>query len=145
MRTITLPMLSALVLVTIANSQPPQRDGRAPGGRPPGQRGAPPPKFEYPGAVMIRLVAPLDEPEFYCVDIPGYGPGVQLDSPLTGHTLKAFGSADEMWVMDHPKKGQIYAPAYKLCIQAQRAKAGASLMLKPPASPFTAGSSDSRS
>ena len=83
-------------------------------------------------SVMIRLIDPLDEPEFYCVDVPGYGQKVQLDSPLTAHTLKAFGSADEMWVLNYPAVGQIYIPAYERCIEAENAKAGASLYLKQP-------------
>ena len=83
-------------------------------------------------SVMIRLFDPLDEPEFYCVDVPGYGTHVRLDSPLTAHTLKAFGSTDEMWLLNYPKAGQIYVPAYESCIEAENAKAGASLYLKQP-------------
>lgn len=89
-------------------------------------------KKDVPASVMIRLTDPLDEPEFYCLDVPGHGPKVQLDTPLTAHTMKAFGSADEMWVLNYPAAGQIYAPAYKRCIEAEHAKAGASLYLKQP-------------
>ena len=85
-----------------------------------------------PDPVMIRLVDPLDEPEFYCVDIPGFRQNVQLQAPLMAHTLKRFGSADEMWTMDYPSKGQIYASEYGLCIQAASAKQGATLLLKEP-------------
>ena len=85
-----------------------------------------------PDPVMIRLVDPLDEPEFYCVDIPGFRQNVQLQSPLMAHTLKRFGSADEMWTMDYPSKGQIYASEYGLCIQAASATPGATLLLKEP-------------
>ncbi|HAT60916.1 MAG TPA: hypothetical protein DCS60_09120 [Opitutae bacterium] len=85
-----------------------------------------------PDPVMIRLVDPLDEPEFYCVDIPGFRQNVQLQSPLMAHTLKRFGSADEMWTMDYPSKGQIYASEYGLCIQAASAEQGATLLLKEP-------------
>ena len=82
--------------------------------------------------VMIRLVDPLDEPEFYCVDIPGFRQNVQLKAPLMAHTLKRFGSADEMWTMDYPNKGQIYASVYSLCIEATSAESGATLILKEP-------------
>lgn len=82
--------------------------------------------------VMIRLVDPLDEPEFYCVDIPGFRQNVQLYAPLMAHTLKRFGSADEMFIMDHPAKGQIFASEYGLCIEASAAKSGAQLLLKKP-------------
>ena len=82
--------------------------------------------------VMIRLVDPLDEPEFYCVDIPGFRQNVQLQAPLMAHTLKRFGSADEMFTMNYPKEGQIYAAEYDLCIEASGTKPGAKLMLKKP-------------
>lgn len=85
-----------------------------------------------PSSVMIRLVDPLDEPEFYCIDVPGFRQNVQLKAPLMAHTLKRFGSADEMWAMDTPAKGQIYAPEYELCIEAASAEPGASLLLKKP-------------
>ncbi|MCZ6674597.1 MAG: hypothetical protein O7C75_16840 [Verrucomicrobia bacterium] len=82
--------------------------------------------------VMIRLVDPLDEPEFYCVDIPGFRQNVQLKAPLMAHTLKRFGSADEMFIFDSPNKGQIFAAEYGLCIEAASAKSGAALFLKEP-------------
>ena len=82
--------------------------------------------------VMIRLVNPLDEPEFYCIDIPGFGNNVRLDAPLMAHTLKRFGAADEMWVMNYPAEGQIYSPEYDLCIEVARAATGAQILLKKP-------------
>ena len=82
--------------------------------------------------VMIRLVDPLDEPEFYCIDIPGFGKNVQLEAPLMAHTLKRFGAADEMWIMNFPNKGQIYSKPYERCIEAESATSGAKLRLKKP-------------
>ena len=82
--------------------------------------------------VMIRLVYPLDEPEFYCVDIPGFRQNVQLKAPLMAHTLKRFGSADEMWTLNYPNKGQIYASEYGLCIEAASTVSGAALILREP-------------
>jgi len=82
--------------------------------------------------VMLRLVAPLDEPEFYCVDIPGFGKNVQLEAPLMAHTLKRFGSADEMWIMNYPAAGQIYSSATERCIEVESAASGAKLRLKKP-------------
>ena len=79
---------------------------------------------------MIRLADPLDEPEFYCVDIPGFRQNVQLKAPLMAHTLKRFGSADEMWNMDYPSEGQIYASECGLCIEAASFEPGAVLMLR---------------
>ena len=82
--------------------------------------------------VMIRLVDSLDEPEFYCVDIPGFGKNVQLEAPLMAHTLKRFGSADEMWIMNYPSEGQIYSSSTKRCIEVESATSGAKLRLKKP-------------
>lgn len=81
---------------------------------------------------MIRLVDPLDEPEFYCVDIPGFRQNVRLEAPLMAHTLKRFGSGDEMWTMDYPNEGQIFATEYGLCIEAASTVPGAALLLKEP-------------
>jgi hypothetical protein len=123
MRRIKMSLLSALAFASLTYGQQPEEtlpieDAAA--------------KTDMSSSVMIRLVDPLDEPEFYCLDVPGHGSGVQLESPLTAHTLKAFGSADEMWVLNYPATGQIYVPAYKRIIESERAEAGASLYLKPP-------------
>ena len=48
------------------------------------------------------------------------------------HTLKRFGSADEMWTMDYPSRGQIYASKHGFSIQAASTKQGATLSLKEP-------------
>ena len=40
---------------------------------------------------FVRLVAPLDEPEFYCFDLAGWGKNLRLDDPLQTHTCKARG------------------------------------------------------
>lgn len=88
--------------------------------------------FGQSGQVMIRLVDPLDEPEFYCIDIPGYGRNVQLEAPLMAHTLKRFGSDDEMWIMNYPAEGQIYSSATERCIEVESATSGAKLRLKKP-------------
>lgn len=82
--------------------------------------------------VLIRLVDPLDELEFYCFDIPGFRQNVQLKAPLLAHTLKRFGSADEMWTIDYPSEGQIFASEYGLCIEAASFEPGAVLMLREP-------------
>lgn len=85
-----------------------------------------------PDPVMIRLVDPLDEPEFYCVDVPGFRQNVQLKAPLMAHTLKRFGSADEMFVLNYPKEGQIYAAEYDLCFEADGTEPGSQIYLKKP-------------
>ena len=68
------------------------------------------------GETLIQLIDPLDEPEYYCVDVRGFGSGAQLDSPLQAHTCKP-GGADELFLIDHPAEGQLSMPAYDLCLE----------------------------
>ena len=72
----------------------------------------------YPdGETLIQLIDPLDEPEFYCVDVRGFGAGSRLDRPLQAHTCKP-GGADELFLVNHPAAGQLFMPAYDLCLEA---------------------------
>ena len=50
---------------------------------------------------LIQLIDPLDEPQFYCVDVPGFRSRVNLDAPLMAHTCEP-GAADELFTPDHP-------------------------------------------
>ena len=53
--------------------------------------------------LFIRLTDPLDEPEYYCLDVPGAGASVNLQSALQVHTCKARATAaDELFTLDHP-------------------------------------------
>jgi len=87
---------------------------------------------EPPPAVtgLIQLRDPLDEPEFYCVDVPGFGRSLNLQGALTAHTCKP-GADDEMFLMNSPATGLINMPAYDLCMKASDAEPGASLLLAP--------------
>ena len=67
---------------------------------------------------LIRLVDPLDEPEFYCVDVVGHRDGVRLDRALHAHTCKP-GFEDELFMFDTPSDGQLYMAAYDLCLEAR--------------------------
>ena len=49
---------------------------------------------------------PLDEPEFYCVDVAGFGNNLNLNSPLQAHTCKP-GADDELFIFNHPTPGPI--------------------------------------
>ena len=81
--------------------------------------------------MFIQLTDPLDEPEYYCVDVPGAGRNVRLQSALQAHTCKPVATAaDELFTMDHPGEGQIYMEAYDLCVEAEAPNAGASLHLQ---------------
>ena len=82
--------------------------------------------------VFIQLTDPLDEPEYYCLDVPGAGPSVRLQSALQAHTCKSIATAaDELFTMDHPNEGQIFMEAYDLCVEADGAQTGTSLRLQP--------------
>ena len=83
-------------------------------------------------SVFIQLTDPLDEPQFYCVDVPGSGTAVRLNSPLQAHTCKPLETAeDELFAFDHPNDGQIYMEAYDLCVEATGTAAGSTVGLKP--------------
>lgn len=79
---------------------------------------------------LIQLIDPLDEPQFYCVDVPGFRNRVNLDAPLMAHTCKP-GAADELFTPNHPETGQLYMKAYDRCAEASSARAGASVSLAP--------------
>ena len=90
-----------------------------------------PPTIAGDDRVFIQLTDPLDEPEYYCVDVPGAGPGVRLQSALQAHTCKPIDTAaDELFTIDHPKAGQIYMEAYQLCLEAEKSGQGSSLRLQ---------------
>lgn len=77
---------------------------------------------------LIQLLDPLDEPEFYCVDVPGFGRSLNLQGALTAHTCKP-GADDEMFLFNSPAVGQISMPAYDLCVEASGEEPGSSLQL----------------
>ena len=81
-------------------------------------------------AGLIQLQNPLDEPEYYCVDIPGAGASLNLQSALQAHTCKLSAAEDETFTFDYPSVGQIYMEAYQLCVEADRVEAGAELRLR---------------
>ena len=84
-----------------------------------------------PDARFIRLIDPLDEPEYYCVDVPRAGRGVRLESALQAHTCKPIETAaDELFTINHPNDGQIYMEAYDLCVEADGMHKGSALPLK---------------
>lgn len=76
------------------------------------------PKAQRTG--LIRLRDPLDEPDSYCLDVPGYKSTLKLDSPLMVHTCKTRNADDETFVMDEPRPGKIYLKVYDRCVEAGR-------------------------
>ena len=68
-------------------------------------------------ATLVQLVDALDEPEYYCVDVPGFGRSLNLQAALMAHTCKP-GADDEMFAVNRPGPGNLYMPAYDLCAEA---------------------------
>ena len=66
---------------------------------------------------LIMLRDPLDEPEYYCVDVAGFGSNLNLDSPLQAHTCKP-GADDELFIFNYPAPGQFYMEPYDVCLEA---------------------------
>ena len=66
---------------------------------------------------LIMLQDPLDEPEFYCVDVAGFGSNLNLNAPLQAHTCKP-GADDELFIFNHPGPGQFFMDAYDVCLEA---------------------------
>lgn len=77
---------------------------------------------------LIQLRDPLDEPEYYCVDVPGFGSSLNLDGALTAHTCKP-NSDDELFIINHLNLGQVYIPTYDRCMEASAQDIGAHLKL----------------
>ena len=97
-----------------------------------------PPAADFPDALLgnsggeatlVQLVDPLDEPEFYCVDVPGFGAGLNLAAAMTAHTCKP-GADDELFRTGAPLPGNLLMPAYQLCLEAAAA-AGVTCVIQP--------------
>ncbi len=80
-------------------------------------------------ATLVQLVDPLDEPEYYCVDVPGFGRSLNLQSALMAHTCKP-GADDEMFAINRPGPGNLYMPAYDLCMEADDTASPVQLYLR---------------
>ncbi len=52
---------------------------------------------------QVRLVDPVDEPEFYCLDLSGWGANLKLEEPLQAHTWKLRGADDQMFAFQDGK------------------------------------------
>ena len=84
---------------------------------------------EHAGGTLIQLADPLDEPEYYCVDVPGFGARLNLGAALMAHTCKP-GADDEVFAVNRPGPGNLSMPAYELCLAADSATGGAQLHLQ---------------
>ena len=88
---------------------------------------------------LIMLQDPLDEPEFYCVDVAGFGSNLNLNSPLQAHTCKP-GADDELFIFNAPGTGQFFMDAYNFCLEAEEGLLYARKCSDAPAQRFVLGS-----
>ena len=65
---------------------------------------------------LVMLEDPLDEPEFYCVDVVGFGANLNVNSPLQAHTCKPRAD-DEMFAFNRPSLGQLYLVDHDRCLE----------------------------
>lgn len=82
-----------------------------------------------PANILIRLVDPLDDPDHYCIDVVGFGSGVQLQLPLQAHTCKPTDNRDEQFTL-RPLTGQLFMEEYELCLQPDEFIQGSPLYLR---------------
>lgn len=83
-------------------------------------------------AVYLKAFYPLDEPRFYCVDIPGHKDRVNLKSALVVHTCKeGIWHKDELFDPTELPNGTLKMSAYDLCVAASSTVDGAQLFLRP--------------
>ena len=80
-------------------------------------------------STLVQLTDPLDEPEFYCIDVPGFGTSLNLRTALNAHTCKP-GADDELFAPGQPLPGNLSMPAYGLCLQAAAAAPESGLELQ---------------
>lgn len=85
---------------------------------------------------FVMLLDPLDEPEFYCLDLAGWGDHLQLDDPLQAHTCKGSNAADQMFEFSG---NQLKVSGYDRCVQV----AGSSGVTLPGSAVLARGCSDS--
>ena len=78
---------------------------------------------------LIKLVDPLDDPDHYCIDVPGFGSGIRLEAPLQAHTCKPNDNVDEQFSFQ-ASTGQLRMDQYELCVEVESATDDAHINLK---------------
>lgn len=84
--------------------------------------------------VEIGLVAPLDEPRGYCLDIVGSPARARTDRPLHAHTCYGYRGGVTLDQGLDPQalpSGRLRFVHFDLCMSAAHAHAGAPLLLAP--------------
>ena len=82
------------------------------------------------GIVLVRTVAPLDEPRGLCIDIPGHRDRVRVSAALVVHTCKwGMWNFDERFDRAALERGHLRMPEYGLCAGVAEAAPGARVTL----------------
>jgi len=82
----------------------------------------------------IRLVAPLDEPRGYCVDMVGSKQRARIDRPLQAHTCYGYQGAIAVDQGIDPEAlgaGRVRFARFDVCMRIDGTQSGASLSLAP--------------
>jgi len=81
---------------------------------------------------FVRLADPLDEPEFYCLDLAGWGRNLQLDDPLQTHTCKNRGAEDQKFHFDGNRlKVSLYDRCVQVAGSSGKTLAGSAVIARP--------------
>lgn len=88
---------------------------------------------------LLRLQDPLDEPEYYCIDVPGLpDPDLDLESDLWAHTCKPGAAADQVFTVGFRER-QILLDGYDRCLTVRERTPGAALAVVDCADPTLQG------
>jgi len=86
------------------------------------------------GTSEIALVATLDEPRGYCVDMTGSKQSAQTSSPLQTHTCYDYEGSiavDQGVTTKGVAKGSLRFPSFLVCVVGTGVKAGSNVTLTP--------------
>ena len=84
--------------------------------------------IHVPSRTQIRLMHRLDaDPDYYCLDVPGFGGSIRLDAPLQAHTCK-WDADDQLFYVFGPIIERDTTEG-RLCVTVSEMAAGATLLL----------------
>ena len=112
-------VVASLMVTSPAAAQPPQGPMDPALSAPEGYEG------------RIRLTRFLDEPDGYCLDVPGPVSNLFLDWPMWAHTCHPDPFADQVFRFNKDGAGRLHwvFEAHDLCVTANTAEAGAGFKL----------------
>lgn len=75
-------------------------------------------------SMFLRSMYELEDPRGYCLDIPGFGAGMQLDAPITTHTCKYSLPGFDVDEIFEQTDGKLRLVNYDRCLAADPMDAG---------------------